>query len=198
MVLKLFRGIEAIWYYIWGNIFALIIYDKKFVRGKYFLGRYGPIGGIGWKWIVTDFQSRVILGINRGVPFPISPRVSATIPQNIDFHVDDLNNFQAAGCYFQAYNNGRIIIGKGTWIAPNVGIIASNHDLLDPDKHLEGKQVIIGEKCWIGMNSVILPEVILGQHTVVGAGSIVTKSFPEGYCIIAGNPARKIRDVIHN
>ena len=45
------------------------------------------------------------------------------------------------------------------------------------------------------MNSVILPGVVLGEHTVVGAGSIVTKSFPEGYCVIAGNPAKIIRKI---
>ena len=45
------------------------------------------------------------------------------------------------------------------------------------------------------MNSVILPGIVLGNHTIVGAGSIVTKSFPEGNCVIAGNPAKKIRDL---
>ena len=45
----------------------------------------------------------------------------------------------------------------------------------------------------IGMNPVILPGVTLGPKTVVGAGSVVTKPFPEGHCIIAGNPARVIR-----
>ena len=43
------------------------------------------------------------------------------------------------------------------------------------------------------MNSVILPGVTLGDHTIVGAGSVVTKSFPDGDCVIAGNPARMIR-----
>ena len=43
------------------------------------------------------------------------------------------------------------------------------------------------------MNSVILPGVTLGNHTIVGAGSVVTKSFDEGYCIIAGNPARIVK-----
>lgn len=48
------------------------------------------------------------------------------------------------------------------------------------------------------MNSLILPGVKLGDHTVVGGGSVVTKSFPDGYCVIAGNPAKKIKDINHN
>ena len=48
------------------------------------------------------------------------------------------------------------------------------------------------------MNSVILPGVVLGEKTIVGAGSVVTKSFLEGYCVIAGNPAKKIKDLNKN
>ena len=43
------------------------------------------------------------------------------------------------------------------------------------------------------MNAVILPGVELGDHTVVGAGAVVTKSFSEGYCVIGGNPAKIIK-----
>ena len=96
------------------------------------------------------------------------------------------------GNYFQAMNS-EITIGRGTWIAPGAGIIASNHDIFDPDKRQPGKPVRIGEKCWIGMNAVILPGVELGDHTVVGAGAVVTKSFSEGYCVIGGNPAKIIK-----
>lgn len=45
------------------------------------------------------------------------------------------------------------------------------------------------------MNAVILPGVHLGDHTIVGAGSVVTRSFPEGNIIIAGVPAKKIKDL---
>ena len=75
----------------------------------------------------------------------------------------------------------------------NVGIITTNHSVKNPDEHDGPKDVRLGEKCWLGMNSMILPGVILGNNTIVGAGAIVTKSFPEGHCIIAGNPARLIR-----
>lgn len=57
------------------------------------------------------------------------------------------------------------------------------------------KEVRIDDYCWIGMNVVVLPGVHLGPRTIVGAGSVVTKSFSDGYCVIAGNPAKKIKDI---
>jgi len=45
------------------------------------------------------------------------------------------------------------------------------------------------------MTSTVLPGGELGDYTIVGAGSVVTKSFPEGYCVIAGNPARRIKQL---
>jgi acetyltransferase-like isoleucine patch superfamily enzyme len=97
----------------------------------------------------------------------------------------------SAGCFFQAV--GKIEIGDDVWIAPNVGIITANHDFSDLPKNSRPKPVSIGPHCWIGMNAVILPGVTLGERTIVGAGSVVTKSFPEGHCVIAGNPAKLIR-----
>ena len=131
------------------------------------------------------------MNVNLNVPWPVSARIHIVKPENITFHPDDLNNFQGFGNYFQAI--GPIIIGRGTYIAPNVGIITANHSFRDLDMHTQAEAVTIGEKCWIGMNSVILPGVVLGEGTIVGAGSVVTRSFPEGHCVIGGNPAKTIR-----
>lgn len=95
------------------------------------------------------------------------------------------------GCYIQAI--GKIFIDDYAQIAPNVGIISANHFMLDIRKHVPG-EVRIGKYCRIGMGSVILPGVTLGEFTTVAAGSIVTKSFPNGYCVIAGNPAVIVED----
>ncbi|MBQ9417656.1 MAG: hypothetical protein IJU19_03660 [Bacteroidales bacterium] len=115
------------------------------------------------------------------------------MPQNIRFHPDDLNNFQSFGVYYQAF--APITIGRGTYIAPNVGLITQNHDLADPSERGEAKPITLGECCWIGMNAVVLPGVTLGPHTVVGAGSVVTKSFPEGYVVVGGIPAKVIKQI---
>jgi maltose O-acetyltransferase len=57
-----------------------------------------------------------------------------------------------------------------------------------------GKPIIIGNDVWIGGSSVICPGVTIGDRVVIGAGSIVTKSFPSDV-VIAGNPARVIREI---
>jgi acetyltransferase-like isoleucine patch superfamily enzyme len=170
------------------KFFFSFFFDKNRLTGKYFDGSY-----IGWKWVVRSFITQRILGINKNVSWPVSSKIAIDNPEGIYFHPDDLNNFQHFGCYFSNCNNGNIFIGKGTWIAPNVGIITTNHNVNNLNTHDDPKDVILGESCWIGMNAVILPGVTLGNNTIVGAGSVVTKSFPEGNCIIAGNPAKKIR-----
>jgi acetyltransferase-like isoleucine patch superfamily enzyme len=110
-------------------------------------------------------------------------------PQNIFCGIETCPGY-SPGNYIQAM--GRIYIDDYTQIAPNVGIISANHDIYDNSKHLI-KDVRIGKYCWIGMGAIILPGVILGDFTIVGAGSIVTKSFEDGYCVIAGNPAKEIK-----
>ncbi|MDL2200408.1 DapH/DapD/GlmU-related protein [Halopseudomonas aestusnigri] len=165
-------------------------FDREFLRGRHF-----EDGFSGYIWGFHCIWTRNILRLEPVCRFPISHRAKISNPMNIDFHVDDLNNFQSPGIYLQNFS-GNIVIGRGTYIAPNVGIITANHDLVNLDQHVQGENVIIGEGCWIGMNSVILPGVTLGDKTIVGAGSVVTKSFTEGGCIIAGNPARVIRKVV--
>lgn len=190
----IYRVLSLVWYFVIGHICAFFLYDRKFIKGRYFEGKYFGLKGRGWRWAVEDFKARFFLGVNRRIPFPISFSNRINNYKNINFNINDLQIFQGSGKYFQA-QDAKIFIGEGCHIANNVGIITTNHDITDPSVHVNGKDVIIGEKCWIGINSVILPGVILGPHTTVGAGSVVTKSFPEGKCVIAGNPARIIRKI---
>lgn len=163
------------------------LYDPAYLRGRWFDDSVK-----GWRWCWRSLFMQKIVGYNRHVPFPVSHRNTVGLVQNIAFHPDDLNNFQNFGCYFQSYG-ASIVLGRGTYVAPNVGLITQNHVPGSPERHGEGRAISIGEKCWIGMNAVVLPGVELGPRTTVGAGSVVTKSFPEGHCVIAGNPARIVR-----
>lgn len=171
------------------SCFGKICYEKKYLTGKNFDKHHLSIG---WIWILKYWFPQKILGYNRKVPWPVPPYISIAAPHNIFFEPDDMVNFQMIGSYFQAIN-ANITIGSGTLIAPGVGIITTNHDISCVDKHIAGKDIIIGKECWIGMNAVVLPGVILGDHTIVGAGAIVTKSFEEGSCVLAGNPAKIIK-----
>lgn len=133
-----------------------------------------------------------VLGVNREAYWPVHPSSVVRGVRNIMAGVETCPGYEK-GCYIQGLN--AIFIGDYTQIANNVGIISSNHDVYDLSVNLPGNPIRIGRYCWLGMGSLILPGVELGDHTIVGAGSVVTKSFPEGYCIIAGNPARKIRQL---
>ncbi|HCJ6120959.1 TPA: hypothetical protein NU536_004190 [Escherichia coli] len=55
------------------------------------------------------------------------------------------------------------------------------------------KGVTLGNDVWVGANAIILDGVNIGNHSIVAAGAVVTKSFPP-YSILAGNPAKRVRD----
>ena len=166
---------------------GIFLYQSEyFPKGRFFQNWHSS----GWQWVLPDFLGRILFGRNKGIPWPTSP--FARIGRNIEFDPYDLDNFQSPGTYFQTWD-AKIVIGKGTDIAQNCGLITSNHNVYDLSLRGKVGNIVIGRWCWIGMNSIILPGVCLGDHTIVGAGSVVTHSFPEGFCVIAGNPAKIIK-----
>lgn len=88
-------------------------------------------------------------------------------------------------------------LGVGVQLSHGTQIYTRNHVVTDLFELEPPEDVIIGAYCWLGANSIVLPGVRLGPHTVVGAGAVVTKSFPDGWCVVAGNPARLIRELPH-
>ena len=166
-----------------------IFYNRRYLKGNEFDKKTYSSG---WKFVMHDVFYQKIIGIQRNIPFPVAPWCQVVGWENIEFDLNTVGIFQRPGCYFQA-SGAKIKIGEGTYLAGGIGIITANHNIYNLKEHLPGKDVVIGKNCWIGMNSVILPGVVLGDHTVVGAGSIVTKPFEDGYCVIAGNPAKVIR-----
>lgn len=56
------------------------------------------------------------------------------------------------------------------------------------------KEIIIGENCFIGARSIILPGTHIGDNTIVGAGSVVKGTF-KGNCVICGNPVKEVSSI---
>lgn len=132
-----------------------------------------------------------ILGFNRNVYWPVHFTSKVSSPEKIYAGVDSCPGYMP-GCYI--YGTAGIYVGNYTQIACNVGLMSGNHDVYDSRKTTDNeKPIVIGDYCWIGMNAVILPQVVLGDHTIVAAGAVVTKSFEGGKCIIGGVPAKVIK-----
>jgi acetyltransferase-like isoleucine patch superfamily enzyme len=93
--------------------------------------------------------------------------------------------------------SGGITIGSCVRIAPHCTIIASSHIFKDVGnpiclQGLEAKGITIKDDVWIGSNVSVLDGVTIGKGSIIGAGSVVTKSIPE-YCIAVGVPAKVIK-----
>ena len=90
-----------------------------------------------------------------------------------------------------------VTIGSRTMFAPNVQIYTATHPI-DPVERSSGKEyakpITIGSDVWVGGSTVICPGVSIGDRSVIGAGSVVTKDIPADV-IAAGNPCRVIRRI---
>lgn len=107
------------------------------------------------------------------------------------------------GDFVQIEAHTKIEIGNDVLIASRVFITDTNHgnysgeiqsdiNTTPNERVLNKKEVIIGDRVWIGENVSILPGVFIGEGCIIGANAVVTKSFPPG-CILAGVPAKIIK-----
>lgn len=90
-----------------------------------------------------------------------------------------------------------IYVGDDTMIGPNVTLATAGHPVL-PELREKGYQynesVRIGKNCWLGAGVIVLPGVSIGDGTVVGAGSVVTRDLPANV-VAVGNPCRVLRPI---
>lgn len=90
-----------------------------------------------------------------------------------------------------------IYIGSHTMIGPGVIIATAGHPILPSLREKEyqyNAPVHIGRNCWLGAGVIILPGCSVGDNTVIGAGSVVTKDIPSD-CVAVGNPCRVMRKI---
>lgn len=90
-----------------------------------------------------------------------------------------------------------IYIGDCTMLGPNVVIATAGHPIL-PELREKALQynlpVHIGKNCWLGAGVIVLPGVTIGDNTVIGAGSVVTKDIPANV-VAVGNPCKVLREI---
>ena len=94
-------------------------------------------------------------------------------------------------------DDGDIYIGDKVMIGPNVTIATAGHPIDPALRDVQAQfnmEVHIGRNVWLGGGCVLLPGVSIGDNTVIGAGSIVTKDIPANV-VAYGNPCRVIREI---
>lgn len=94
-------------------------------------------------------------------------------------------------------DGAKVTFGDNVFIAPGCGFYTAGHPL-DVERRNAGLEyalpIRVGNNVWIGAQVCVLPGVTIGDNTVIGAGSVVTKNIPSGM-LAAGNPCRVIREI---
>jgi len=125
----------------------------------------------------------------------IEPSCIIIVPDR--FSIGDNSSISYGTIVFASYD---VTIGKNCLISSNCGISSYNHTINSENRRIDdlvsdqifSRPVFIGDNVWIGMNSCIMPGVAIGNNSIVGSGSVVTKNIPENQ-IWAGNPAKFLK-----
>jgi maltose O-acetyltransferase len=146
--------------------------------------------------------------VSKKIRYFLGSRMIKKCGKNVNFEKGasfgyDLEIGDNSGVGINAQLSLGVKIGNNVMMAPEVVILTSNHAHRDLDIPMmfQGsgpfKPVIIEDDVWIGQRVIILPGVKISKGTIVGAGAIVTKSFPP-FSIIGGNPARLLKSRIQD
>lgn len=145
------------------------------------LFRFTPRPMWAWRrWILRLF------GANIGRDVRIYPSVRIAIPWKLT-----IGDECAVGDGAILYALGSIRIGRRATISQYAHLCAGSHDYRQVDLPLLKSQIDIGAGAWICADAFIGPDVNVGENAIVGARAVVVKNVPP-YCIVAGNPARRI------
>ena len=106
-------------------------------------------------------------------------------------------NFVYANFNLTMVDDTHIYVGDNTMFAPNVVLATAAHPIL-PELRRHGYQynapIHIGKNCWLGTGVIVLPGITIGDNSVIGAGSVVTKDVPPNV-VAVGNPCKVLREI---
>lgn len=153
--------------------------------------------------LVREFNAETDPELRRGTLARLFGRVGRKATVMPVFACDYGYNIVAGRNLFMNYNCvlldcAPIVIGDDVQFGPAVQVYTAHHPL-DAAARRDGLEsaspVSIGDNVWVGGAAVICPGVEIGNDAVIGAGSVVTRSVPPG-AVVAGNPARVLREVV--
>lgn len=141
--------------------------------------------------------------LSKRIRFALGRKIVKSCGQNVNFEKganfgSDLIIGNNSGIGINAQISRGVSIGDNVMIAPEVVVLTTTHEYkkinipMIEQGNRELKKVFIKNDVWIGQRAIILPGVVVEEGTIIGASSVVTKSFPP-YSVIAGNPARLIK-----
>lgn len=141
-----------------------------------------------------DLRNKIMKQLfkNVGENVWIEPNFRCKFGKNITIGDNVYINF---GCII--LDCSEVTIGSHTLLGPNIGLYAANHST-DTTERINGgcygKPIHIGNNVWLGGDVKVLQGVTIGDNTIIGAGSIVTKDIPDNV-IAVGNPCKVIRKI---
>lgn len=116
---------------------------------------------------------------------------------NMGGHHVHFGNNVYANFNLTCVDDTHIYVGDDVMFGPNVTLATAGHPIL-PELRRQGLQynmpIHIGSGCWLGAGVIVMPGVTIGENTVIGAGSVVTKDIPAGV-VAVGNPCKVLRPV---
>jgi maltose O-acetyltransferase len=140
----------------------------------------GPIRNLGFRLLLARVGRNTFFDYNVYVKFPWLVEIG-----------DEVSINRGVEFYPEFKGDHKIVIGNDVRIAPHVRFYAAGHDLSDVAQHVGGT-IIVEDHVWIGAQAIILPGVVIGHDTIIGAGSVVTDDIPPR-SIAVGVPAQVIK-----